>query len=312
VWRHALTLVACFVALFVTVKAEQPAGAAQPAATPVSCSRLDTAADKATTTQATPGPVTERPGSLFFDRVASWLTGSTASSRPEPNREAPMCATVRLFDLTEIRPGLAVGQTGDTVTVVGDRRAVGFGVDYGGHRHASSIAGEIAVNANWYTARGAQGPIVADGQLGGSADTPERGQLLARRPGCDPDDPGLELEHVWTGEIYDHDLCVVAAVSGVSLVHKGVRADAYPGFDITHGYTNTSRSHSFIGFNETEIVIVATRDLTASQLADYTISLGVTEGVMLDGGGSTQIATPVASLSSTRAVPAFAVLDSIG
>ncbi|MGF1597085.1 MAG: hypothetical protein ACFCVK_09150 [Acidimicrobiales bacterium] len=47
----------------------------------------------------------------------------------------------------------------------------------------------------------------------------------------------------------------------------------------------------------------------ASQLADYALSLGVVEGVMLDGGGSTQICTPVASLSRHRAVPTFAVID---
>jgi exopolysaccharide biosynthesis protein len=112
------------------------------------------------------------------------------------------------------------------------------------------------------------------------------------------------------GEVVEPGPCVQTAVSGVSLVHKGVRADDYPGI-VFGGYTNTSRSHSFIGFNEAEIIVISTREMNTSRLADYAIELGVVEGVMLDGGGSTQIATPTARLGSSRAVPTFAVLDSI-
>jgi hypothetical protein len=91
-----------------------------------------------------------------------------------------------------------------------------------------------------------------------------------------------------------------------------VRADAYPGIDLTRGYTNTNLAHSFIGFDHEAIVIVSTRSMNASRLADYALRLGVTEGLMLDGGGSTQIATPTTGLTADRAVPAFAVLTSIG
>ncbi len=220
-----------------------------------------------------------------------------------------MCAIVRELGLVEVHPGLAVGQHGETVTVVGDRRAVSFRADTGSFRHAADVEGLIVVNANWFTAVGPHGPVVARGELSGSVDTTERGQLLARRPGCDPGVSASDLQHLWTGEHYRHDPCIIEAVSGVSLVHKGVRADDYPGYDITTGRTNVSRAHSFIGYSETDIVIVATREMTASQLADHAISLGVTEGVMLDGGGSTQISTPVASLHSPRAAPTFAVLD---
>jgi len=244
-------------------------------------------------------------------RVASWIAQSAELARVWPYSEAPMCTTVRSLGLAEIQPGLAVGRTGDTVTVVGDRRAVNFRAEDGPHRLTSDIAGDIVVNANWFTPSGTQAPVVVAGELRGGADVAERGQLLARRSNCDDTGRTVELEHLWTGEMYQHDRCVVAAVSGVSLIHNGVRADAYPGYDITTGYTNTSRSHSFIGFNDHTIMIIATREMTASQLADYAISLGITEGVMLDGGGSTQIATPTVSLRSARAVPAFAILDSV-
>ena len=84
----------------------------------------------------------------------------------------------------------------------------------------------------------------------------------------------------------------------------------YPGINLTTGYTNTSRSHSFIGFNDNEIIIIATRSMNASQLADYAISVGAIEGVMLDGGGSVQIKTSVGSISGNRSVPVFAILNS--
>ena len=119
------------------------------------------------------------------------------------------------------------------------------------------------------------------------------------------------LERLDLGEIYRPGPCVLTAVSGISLVHKGVRADAYPGIDLTYGYTNTSRSHSFIGYNESEIIIISSTSMNASTLADYAISLGAIEGVMLDGGGSTQIKTPTAQIWASRRVPTFAVLDSI-
>ena len=245
------------------------------------------------------------------DDVASWLSQFNEFVLARPSREAPMCTTVRRLGLDEIRPGLAIGRDGDTVTVVADRRAVTFRAVDGPPRHASAVPGEVVVNANWFTTAGAQGPAVTDGRLSGSTDTTERGQILARRPGCGASGGATELQHLWMGEIYRHDPCVIAAVSGISLVHKGVRADAYPGFDITTGYTNTSRSHSFVGFNDSEIVVIATGDMTASELADYAISLGLTEGVMLDGGGSTQIDTPTETRPSGRAVPTFAVLDSV-
>ena len=112
------------------------------------------------------------------------------------------------------------------------------------------------------------------------------------------------------GELVEPGPCVQTAVSGVSLVHKGVRADEYPGI-VFGGYTHTSRAHSFIGFNDAELIVISTRQMNSSQLADYAIELGVVEGVLLDGGGSTQIDTPTARLGSSRAVPTFAVLDSI-
>ncbi|MGI9612799.1 MAG: phosphodiester glycosidase family protein [Acidimicrobiales bacterium] len=359
VWRTALILLGCLVALPIPFQLRAPGSAGRPSAVAISCAgggahtgglhhtllgrspddgvlaywigeRLggsstdddladDDLGDHAlvdTISQNLLGQSADPGGQAYWlglvaehgrHRVASWIAESEFA---RPHREAPMCATVRRLGLTEVEPGLAVGQTGETITVVADRRAVTFRAEHGPPRRAESVAGDIVVNANWFTAQGAQAPIVMDGQLGGSDDIAERGQLLARRPGCSSTGEATELQHLWTGDTYQHDPCVVAAVSGVSLVHGGLRADAYPGFNITTGYTNTSRSHSFIGFNDTEIAIVATREMTASQLADYALSLGLTEGIMLDGGGSTQIQTPTSSLASTRAVPAFAVLDS--
>ena len=317
-WRRALILVGCLVALPVPFQVREPGAADRPAAEAIACDGVGAHTGRLYHNllghELDAGGlaywVGERLGSSTGDNVAYWTTQSDELAVVWSYRDAPMCATVRRLGLTEVQPGLAVGQTGQTITVVGDRRAVTFRADDGPPRHASSVEGDIVVNANWFTAQGAQAPIVTNGRLGGSADIPERGQLLARRPGCTATGAATELQHLWTGDTYEHDPCIVAAVSGVSLVHNGLRADAYPGFNITTGYTNTSRSHSFIGFNDTEIVIVATREMTASQLADYALSLGLTEGVMLDGGGSTQIATPTTSLTSNRAVPAFAVLDS--
>lgn len=247
-------------------------------------------------------------------RLAVWFTISQEMGNRQPLANSPMCGKAELFGLNEVRPGLAVGQRGSTVTVVADRDLVTYGAVDGRRTYASRIDADVAVNANWFTAAGPQGPVVVDGFRSGSADIIERGQIVSYRPGCDGRPSSgtarTELGHVWMGEVVEPGPCVQTAVSGVSLVHKGVRADEYPGI-VFGGYTNTSRSHSFIGFNEAEIIVISTREMNASRLADYAIELGVVEGVMLDGGGSTQIATPTARLGSSRAVPTFAVLDSI-
>ncbi|MEL6981412.1 MAG: phosphodiester glycosidase family protein, partial [Actinomycetota bacterium] len=210
--------------------------------------------------------------------------------------------------------GLAVGQQGSTVTVVADRDLVSYGAVDGARTFASRVDGDVVVNANWFTGAGAEGPVVVDGFRSGSADIIERGQLVSYEPGCDgrplSATARTELGHIWMGEVVEPGPCVQTAVSGVSLVHKGVRADEYPGITFG-GYTHTNRSHSFIGFNDSSIVIISTRQMNSSQLADYAIELGVVEGVLLDGGGSTQISTPTARLGSSRSVPTFATLNGI-
>ncbi len=245
-------------------------------------------------------------------RVAVWFTISSEMGSRQPLAHSPICDTAEQYGLREVRPGLAVGQRGSTVTVIADRDLVDYGAVDGRRTYASRIDGDVVVNANWFTGAGAEAPVVADGVLTGSADIIERGQIVAYRPGCDDRPAGArpELGHIWMGELYRPGPCVETAVSGMSLVHKGVRADAYPGI-VFRGYTHTSRSHSFIGFNDDEIIIISTGQMNSSQLADYAIELGVIEGVMLDGGGSTQIATPSVRLGSSRAVTTFAVLDAI-
>lgn len=247
-------------------------------------------------------------------RLAVWFTISPELGARQPLRHSPMCGKAQLFGLDEVRPGLAVGQSGSTVTVVADRNLVDLGAVDGGQTFASQIEGDVVINANWFTEAGPEAPVVVDGFRSGSEDTIERGQLVAYRTGCGgrPGGPAAEpeLEHIWMGELYRPGPCVETAVSGISLIHKGVRADAYPGITFW-GYTHVNRSHSFIGFNDAEIIVVSTRAMTSSQLADYALALGVTEGVLLDGGGSTQIDTPTARLESDRAVPTFALLNSV-
>jgi hypothetical protein len=241
--------------------------------------------------------------------VAAWITMSDEFAVTWPYLRSSMCDKAAALGLAEVVPGIAVGRSGATVTVVADRSLVSYRAVDGPLTYASRIDGDIVVNANWFTGAGSLAPVVSDGRRSGSADTIERGQIVAYRDGCGGRSGG-QLDHIWMGELYGPDACVETAVSGVSLVHKGVRADRYPGIDLTYGYTNTSAAHSFIGYTATELIVVSTREMNASRLADYAISLGVIEGVMLDGGGSTQISTPTASLGTDRAVPSFAVLDS--
>lgn len=242
--------------------------------------------------------------------VASWMTQTPEFAERWPFRHATICEKASRHGLTEIQPGLAVGKTGSTVTVLGERTLVSFDAVDGGRTHASRIAGDVVVNANWFVGSTSLAPVVSNGRLSGTNDTIERGQIVTYEPGCDGHGDH-DFDHIWMGEIYTPDACVRSAVSGVSLIHKGVRSDAYPGIDITHGYTNINRAHSLIGFNDDEIVIVTTLTMNASQLADYAIALGVTEAVMLDGGGSTQIKTSSDRISAARTVPSFAVLNSI-
>lgn len=247
-------------------------------------------------------------------RLAVWFTISPELGARRPLAHSPMCGKAQLFGLNEVRPGMAVSRGGSTVVVVADRDLVHFGAVDGGRTYASSIDGDVVVNANWFTGAGPEAPVVVDGRRTGSEDIVERGQIVSYRPGCGgrPDRPGIrsELEHIWMGQLYRPGPCVETAVSGMSLIHKGRRADAFPGVTLT-GYTHTSRAHSFIGFNDREIVIISTTQMTSPQLADLALQLGVTEGILLDGGGSTQIATPTASIGSSRAVPTFAVLNSV-
>ncbi|MCP5035774.1 MAG: DUF4214 domain-containing protein [Actinomycetia bacterium] len=242
--------------------------------------------------------------------VVRWMTQTPEFATRWPLVHSSICSNADPLDLSDITTGITVSKSGSTVTVQADRGLVDFSAVDGGRTHASAIGGDVVVNANWFIGSTSQAPVVSNGHLSGSGDIIERGQILSYGEGCDGHDEG-ELDHIWMGEIYRPEPCVETAVSGVSLVHKGVRSDAYPGIDITHGYTNTSRSHSFIGFNQSEIVIISTRSMNASQLADYAISLAVTEGIMLDGGGSTQIKTPSVGLWADRSVTAFAVLNSI-
>jgi hypothetical protein len=239
--------------------------------------------------------------------VATWMTLSPELGSRRPIGFSAICDDVWSRGLIEVQPGLAVARWGSTVIVMADRSMVDYGAVDGTRTYASRIPGDVVVNANWFTDRGTQAPLVADGVWSGGPDLIERGQIVAYRPGCGDHGVG-ELKHVWMGHLYQPGPCVQTAVSGVSLVHHGVRADRYPGIEFT-GYTATSTSHSFIGFNDRELIVVATREMTASKLADFTIALGATEGVMLDGGGSTQIVAPTASLTSSRRVPSFAVLD---
>jgi hypothetical protein len=242
--------------------------------------------------------------------VASWMTQSPEFAERWPFVQASICPKAERLGLHEVVPGIAAGQSGSTVTVLADRELVELSAVDGGLTHASHIPGDVVVNANWFFGSTAEAPVVSNGRLSGTGDDPSRGQIVAYRDGCGGHGVG-DLDHIWMGEIFRPGPCVVNAVSGISLVHKGRRADAYPGIDLTYGYTNTNPSHSFIGFNQTEIIIVATRSMNASQLADYALSLGVIEGVMLDGGGSTQIKTATVGLWAERMVPTFAVLNSI-
>ena len=227
-----------------------------------------------------------------------------------PFTHSAVCSKAQRLGLTEVVPGIVVGQRGSTVTVLADRTLVEYSAVDGRRTHASRVSGDVVVNANWFIGSTSQAPVVSNGHLSGSVDIIERGQIVAYDPNCG--EYGNELMgHVWMGEIYSPGPCVLTAVSGVSLVHKGRRSDAYAGIDLVHGYTNTSRSHSFVGYNETEIIVISTRSMNASRLADYAISLGAIEGVMLDGGGSTQIKTPTARISANRAVTSFVVLNSI-
>ncbi|MEZ5412486.1 MAG: DUF4214 domain-containing protein [Acidimicrobiales bacterium] len=241
--------------------------------------------------------------------VLSWMVGTPEFALVWPYATPPLCPITAQMGLSEARPGIWVGRSGDTVTVVADRALVDFRATAGPPTFATGVPGDVVVNANWFTVSGPIAPLVAGGRAVGGPDISERGQIVSWRPGCGGHDGAL-LEHVWTWRIFTPDACTADAVSGVSLIHKGVRADAYPGVDLTSGPTNADPSHSFLGFNDNVIVVIASHQLPARHLADYALSLGVTEGVMLDGGTSTQIRTPFTTLSTDRPVPAFAVLDS--
>lgn len=259
-----------------------------------------TAATAATVTPAPSAPLPPEPEPEPEPIVAD----------PWPSPSPATCARAEAEGLTEVRAGIFVGRAGPTVTVVADRALVDLAAVDGSRTFATRIEGDVAVNANWFTAAGSEGPIVVDGTNSGSADTIERGQIVVVDAACGAGPTGALLEHRWTGEIYTPDGCARHAVSGVSLVHQGRRADEFPGIDLTSGYTNVNRSHSFLGFDGSSIFVIASTDLNASQLADRALALGATEGVMLDGGGSTQISTPTETIVSTRPVTAFAVLDS--
>jgi len=241
-------------------------------------------------------------------RVVTWRTATQEFATEWPLAKSTACAKAVIHGLTEIAPGLVAGKSGQTVTVIGDREFTNFTAVNGPRTRASSVPGDVVVNANWFAAGGPDSPIVVNGILAGSADTTERGQIIARKPDLCQNQP--LMQHRWTWEVGQGFNCALQAVSGVSLVHKGQRADAYPGIDLTTGYTNTSQSHSFIGFNDNHIIVISTTDMNASQLADYAIAVGAIEGVMLDGGGSTQIKTAAGSIAGERSVPAFAVINS--
>lgn len=241
-------------------------------------------------------------------RVVTWITATPEFARNWPLTQSTICTKAAIHGLTEIAPGLVAGKSGQTVTVIGDREFTNFTAVNGPYTRASSVAGDVVVNANWFTAGGPYGPVVADGILVGSPDTIDRGQIIAGNPDLCPNQP--LLQHRWTWEVGRDYSCAQQVVSGISLVHNGQRADAYPGIDLTTGYTNTNRSHSFIGFNKDHIIVISTKVMNASQLADYAIAIGATEGVMLDGGGSTQIKTAAGSITSDRSVPVFAVVNS--
>lgn len=310
--RIVFTLVACLVAL---------GSASRAGATPTDPARMSITCDDAG------GPTARlyqlllgRPADLgglgyWVDRlpvvgrqgVATWITLGREPAPRRPLAHSTICAKVWNRGFTEVQPGIAVGRWESTVIVVADRSLVDFRAVDGRRTRADRIAGDIVVNANWFTAAGSLGPVVSDGIRSGSDDIIERGQIVAYRAGCGGHRAG-ELEHIWTGHLYTPGPCVENAVSGVSLVHHGLRADAYPGITLG-GYTGNNRAHSFIGYADDQIVIVATTQMTASKLADFAIALGVGEGIMLDGGGSTQIATPTERIVSQRPVTSFAVLD---
>lgn len=241
--------------------------------------------------------------------VLSWMVGTPEFALVWPYATPPLCPIAAQMGLSEARPGIWVGRAGETVTVVADRALVDFRATAGAPTFATAVPGDVVVNANWFSAAGPVAPLVTGSRAAGGPDITERGQIVTWRRGCGGHDGAL-LEHIWMWRIFTPDACTADAVSGVSLIHKGVRADAYPGVDLTSGPTNADLSHSFLGFNDTVIVVISSRQLPSARLADYALSLGVTEGVMLDGGSSTQIRTPFTVLSTGRPVPAFAVLDS--
>ncbi|MEM8924462.1 MAG: phosphodiester glycosidase family protein [Actinomycetota bacterium] len=246
--------------------------------------------------------------------LASLFTPTQAAAQTPESRplcySTASCLKARPMARIEIAPGISVRSDGSTVTVVARRSLVRLDAVDGAPTVAGRIDGDVVVNANWFTPAGPLAPVVASGRRSGSGDTTERGQIVMWADDCFAAPP-RRLTHVWMGRLYEPGRCAHTVVSGVSLIHKGVRSDAYPGIDITTGYTNVNRSHSFIGFNDTEIVIVATRVMNVSTLADYVLSLGVTEGVLLDGGGSTQIAAGPHRIVSQRRAPSFAVLTSL-
>ncbi|MEM7339516.1 MAG: DUF4214 domain-containing protein [Actinomycetota bacterium] len=243
-------------------------------------------------------------------RMVDWITASGDVAQRWPYRTSSACRTGARLGLVEVEPGLLAGRNGSTVTVVADRTLVDFNAVTGRPTHAWAVGGHVVANANWFTDGGTPiGPLVARGTLSGTRDNSTRGQIIRLRPGCNGAGHN-QWAHVWMGQTYRPGRCVEAAVSGISIVHQGVRADAFPGINLTNGYTNKSKAHSFIGINGQEVVIITTTSMTTRQLADYAISIGVTEGLMLDGGGSTQIKTPAGSIHSDRAVTSFVVLNS--
>lgn len=234
--------------------------------------------------------------------VADWMTRQPEFAAVWPYQTSRVCQFAATHSLTPIGPGVAANQVGVTVTAAADHHLATVGVHAGAPAHAAHVPGLVAVNANWFTKAGHDGPLVVDGLNVGGRDSMHRGQLVVRGPEC-----GGGFDHRWQWDMYTPGGgCDRAVVSGVSLVHKGVRADAYPGADLTSGYTNQSKSHSFVGYTADQLlVVVSTREMNASELADYVIGLGVVEGVMLDGGGSTQVKAGPYRVAAGRAVPSF-------
>ncbi len=199
------------------------------------------------------------------------------------------CSFANTFSGEDLAAGVTYSKKGSTVVVLVDPKAAMVDTLATPNRATSSAViqseeVDVAMNANWFDSRNKTiAPLVSDTKSVGGKDDATKGFLGERIDG--------RKTSIWHGFVLEPPADTRMGASGIHIVHQGKSAEVFAPEMFDDGYTFTTKKHSALGYTEQGYwILISSYTNNARSLSKRMLDYGAVEAVMLDGGGSTQIA----------------------